>query len=188
MPAALARRDLRRAAARLCTMPRDAALSIAWLAERRSSVPASPPSSDTAVRAFLAAVFSSVRTALFRSRRRSFWRFRLICDLILATGFLRSGTGIGTMQPDAYRLSGASYQAADRPSLVGHSLDSVNALTLNERWTLEDVHADGGTALMGLSQGRLSDGARVIMARGGVKTDAEVRSATIKLVPRSRSS
>src|SRR5512132_3122437 len=150
-------------------MPWDAALSIARLAERRSSVAASPPSSDTGVRAFLAAVFSSVRTALFRSRRRSFWRFRLICDLILATGLLRSGTGIGTMHPDAHRLSGASYQAANRPSLDGHARDSVNALTLNERWTLEDVHADAGTALMGLTKGRLSDGAGVIMARGRVK-------------------
>ena len=30
-------------------------------------------------------VLSSVRTALLRSRRRSFWRLRFFCDLMLAT-------------------------------------------------------------------------------------------------------
>src|SRR5512132_4065619 len=117
-------------------MPWDAALSIARLAERRSAVAASPPSSDTAVRAFLAAVFSSVRTALFRSRRRSFWRFRLICDLILATGFLHSGTGSGTVHRDAYRLSGASYQAADSAKFGWPFTGLRDASTLHnaERW------------------------------------------------------
>src|SRR5439155_17111912 len=80
-----ASRDFLRAAVRLWITPCEAALSRARLAARAPScaVSRSPPSAAT--RTFLAAVFSAVRTDLLGTRRRSFWRFRLIWDLMLAT-------------------------------------------------------------------------------------------------------
>src|SRR5207244_2649223 len=83
---ARASRDFRRAAARLCSTPFAAALSSARAASRTCCcAPAASPS-VTAVRTFFCAVFNAERTALFRWRARSFCRFRLICDLMLAIG------------------------------------------------------------------------------------------------------
>ena len=84
--AALARRDLCRAAVRLWTMPLDAALSSARLASRARVWATSPSPSTMAVETFLDAVFSEVRTALLRWRRFSFCLFRLIWDLMFAMG------------------------------------------------------------------------------------------------------
>ena len=82
--AALARRDLRRAAVRLWIAPFEAALSSARAASRAREVAVSASPSVAAARTFFVAVFNAVRTALFRSVRFAFVLFRLICDLMLA--------------------------------------------------------------------------------------------------------
>src|SRR5271167_1691335 len=77
-------RDLWFAAVFLWITPRAAALSIRLTARRRTSALSSAPLS-AAVTAFLVRVRSSARTDLLRRRRFSFWRFRFIWLLMLAT-------------------------------------------------------------------------------------------------------
>src|SRR5512132_1441397 len=82
--AALARRDLCRAAARLWSIPLEAALSYAREASLTAALAASASPIATAVLARLVAVFSEERTPWLRLRCFSFCRFRLIWDLMLA--------------------------------------------------------------------------------------------------------
>src|SRR5690606_27972726 len=77
-----ARRDFLRAAVLGLKTPFVTALSIFFWAYRKSSSVGSPASA--AASTFLMAVFTSERIDLFRRRRFSFWRLRLICDLMLA--------------------------------------------------------------------------------------------------------
>src|SRR5580692_7536807 len=79
------RRDLWLAAVFLWMTPLAAALSIRFTARRSASTLSSAPLS-AAVTAFLVRVRSSARTDLLRRRSFSFWRFRLIWLLMLATG------------------------------------------------------------------------------------------------------
>src|SRR5580693_4278289 len=65
--------------------PLAAALSIRFTARRNASALSSAPLS-AALTALFARVLSSARTDLLRRRRFSFWRFRLIWLLMLATG------------------------------------------------------------------------------------------------------
>ena len=81
---AFARRPLRRAAVRLCTMPLPAALSRARAASRWRAVASSASPAATLVPTFFVEVFRAVRTALVRSARLAFCRLRLIWDLMLA--------------------------------------------------------------------------------------------------------
>jgi hypothetical protein len=83
---ALARRLLRRAAVRLCTMPLATALSSARAASRCWTTAASTSPVAIALRTFFVDVLRAVRTVLLRSPRLAFWRFRLICDLMFAMG------------------------------------------------------------------------------------------------------
>src|SRR5580704_1977106 len=78
------RRDLWLAAVFLWITPWAAALSIRFTARRSTSALSSTPFS-AALMAFLVRVRISARTDLLRSRRFSFWRFRLIWLLMLAT-------------------------------------------------------------------------------------------------------
>ena len=77
-------RDLWLAAVFLWMTPWAAALSIRFTARRSASALSSAPLS-AAVTAVFERVRSSARTDLLRSRRFSFWRFRLIWLLMLAT-------------------------------------------------------------------------------------------------------
>ena len=77
--------DFRRAAARLCRAPFETALSSSRAAARTCEPAASASPSTLDARTRLAEVFNADRTALLRKRRPSFWRFRLICDLMFAT-------------------------------------------------------------------------------------------------------
>src|SRR5690606_779858 len=87
-----ARRDFWRAAVLGLMMPLATALSIFFCARRYRSSVGSPASA--AARTFFMAVFTSLRTDLLRRRRTSFWRFRLICDFMLAMeSFDRSDLG-----------------------------------------------------------------------------------------------
>src|SRR5207302_8604141 len=82
----LSSRGLRLAAWLLCMTTLAAALSMRLMAVRSASARLS----DTSAAAFTAVftrVLISDRAALLRTRRRSFWRFRLIWLLMLATGF-----------------------------------------------------------------------------------------------------
>ena len=78
------RRDLWLAAVFLWITPWAAALSIRFTARRSTSTLSSAPVS-AAVTADFERVRSSARTDLLRRRRFSFWRFRLIWLLMLAT-------------------------------------------------------------------------------------------------------
>src|SRR5205085_9546374 len=77
------RRDLRLAAWFLWMMPWAAALSMRFTASRSAAAWSSAPES-AACAARLTRVLTSERTALFRRRRRSFWRLRLIWLLMFA--------------------------------------------------------------------------------------------------------
>src|ERR1700733_34962 len=77
-------RDLWLAAVFLWITPCEAALSIRFTARRSSSTLSSAPSS-AATMAVFERVRISARTDLLRNRRFSFWRFRLIWLLMLAT-------------------------------------------------------------------------------------------------------
>src|SRR5277367_5992067 len=79
------RRDLWLAAVFLWMTPLAAALSIRFTARRSASALSSAPLS-AAPTADFERVRSSARTDLLRRRRFSFWRFRLIWLLMLATG------------------------------------------------------------------------------------------------------
>ena len=76
---------MRRAAAFLWIVPFEAAFASRFCACRDRS-PASAAPDSAAVYAAFTRVLSSERTVLFRTRRFSFWRLRLIWLLMLATG------------------------------------------------------------------------------------------------------
>src|SRR5690606_3972648 len=85
LAAALLMDDLRFAAWFLWMTPLEAALSSLRLASRARVLAASLSPAATASRNLRTAVFRPLLTALLRSRAISFWRFRLIWDLMLAT-------------------------------------------------------------------------------------------------------